>query len=720
MRKALLIILAVLMVSCLFVSCNTEPKTATITFNPGDAEGDVYKQEILCGVETELDKNKFEYPGFQFVGWAKTSGGEVVYKDLDKIVLNSNITLYAVWTQIYNIEVAKDVTGGKMEAKETSYVVSDSPQVIALKATPDDNYYFAGVSTEGSENKDAFSVLGTLLIPQNSKGNIKLTPVFRAKTEYVVITFNPGDTTGNPYTQELEYNVEAALTANKFTKEGYKFIGWSMSPTGGNDYKDKEKITPTMDLNLYAVWSKLYDIEIKTAEGGKIESTVSQYIESDNAQIIQLTATPDADHVFKGIKLDGSENKSVMYFVMRLLIQENSTGKIVITPVFTEKPSSVEYVDAKWEDSKVKTETKTVDSAHYSLVSRSVTSWSEGWRVVAEDIEMEGRVSVSGNVNLILCDGVTLKAAKGITVPEGATLTIYGQTNQTGKLFINDVDKGFAGIGGSGATDFGKVEIKGGDLEIHGGELGAGIGSGSEKKPGTITILNGNLKAYGGWNSGAAIGGGLKSDGGVITIYGGTIHAEGGNDGSGIGGGDEGAGGTISIYGGTINTRGGMNNNHGGAGIGGGRIGNGGKISIYGGNIEAYGGDYSAGIGSGHGSGHDGQNGGEILISGGSVKAEGNRGAAGIGGAYGSSGADVTINGGTIDVKGGDGMIDIDYSPHMDAIGKGWFHSADDGSNKSLKLGNGVKLEAQSYEDGAKWKDWKEGDSRQYRMRTKK
>ena len=718
MRKTLLIMLAVLMVACVFVSCKEEPKTAVITFKPGDAAGEAYTQAIVCGAETELKRNRFENLGFTFIGWTNTPDGNPIYEDMDTVRLFADTTLYAVWSEDYGI-VTKSVTGGKLVPQVTSYIISEEKQIVSLTPTPDKGFYYAGVKMDGSENESAFTLLYSLIIPAESTGDILLTPVFRENSNPAIITFNPGDTTGVSYTQEVECGQQVKLDPNEFSKEGYRFMGWSMSPTGGLDYLDEDTVKIDMDINLYAIWSKLYEITVVGAEGGTLVPKVSEYVVSDSRQIIPLTITPAENHIFKSVKLDGSENEKAFYLALMLIIPEESTGKIVITPEFRDKPSSLEYVDAIWEDSQVKTETKTLTSDKYALVSKNGTNWNGGWRVVAEDIEMDGRITVSGETNLIICDGVTLKAAKGINVSEGATLTIYGQTKQTGKLIINEVENGFAGIGGSAEANCGVIAIKGTTIETYGGDGGAAIGGGEKHLGGTITIYNGTVKAYGG-NNGAGIGTGNMeqaetAEGANITVYGGEVHAEGNNNGAGIGGGNKGKGGTIVLAGGNVYGRGGMSSMNGGAGIGGGHGGEGGNITISGGHVEGYGGDFSAGIGSGN----RGVYGGVVLISGGYVKAEGNRGAAGIGGGYMSDGADVTITGGEIEIKGGEGNIDMDYYVHNVAVGKGVFRS-DEGKNRSLKLGEGVELEAQGYDDGDKWKDWKEGDSRKFRLRTKK
>ena len=198
--------------------------------------------------------------------------------------------------------------------------------------------------------------------------------------------------------------------------------------------------------------------------------------------------------------------------------------------------------------------------------------------VVTETASISTRITVSGEVNLILCDGATLTASKGITVAEGNTLNIYAQSegNTAGSLLINSVDDYHAGIGG-----------------VY-----------ENKNAGTVNIHGGKITTTGGGN-GAGIGGFWAGNGGNITIYGGTVDAVGGKFAAGIGGGQPGDtggnGGTVTIYGGTVTAKG---STDGGAGIGGGHTGgNGGNVTINGGTVIATGGpiDYrgcgSMGIG---------------------------------------------------------------------------------------------------------------------------
>ena len=73
-------------------------------------------------------------------------------------------------------------------------------------------------------------------------------------------------------------------------------------------------------------------------------------------------------------------------------------------------------------------------------LTSSTTSLSAGWYAVTSDTTIGSRIVCSGDVRLILGDGVTLKAQKGIQVALGNSLTIYAQRSGSGALVIDSVD----------------------------------------------------------------------------------------------------------------------------------------------------------------------------------------------------------------------------------------------------------------------------------------
>ena len=315
------------------------------------------------------------------------------------------------------------------------------------------------------------------------------------------------------------------------------------------------------------------------------------------------------------------------------------------------------YVDRYWSESTDEVVSNEVDFDPTTFVPISPSSTVYTNRTdtmfVVGDTTFVDRWTINGDIKLIIADGATITCEKGICLTDGNTLHIYGQTNDSGKLIIDNVDDYMAGIGTNDQDDGGNDKagtliIHGGTIDVTGGDDSAGIGGGNEAHGGTVTIYGGTVTAHGGWD-GAGIGGGDEAENGAITIYGGTVIAKGGPNGAGIGNGGYAGTGTedIKIYGGTIKATGGSK----AAGIGGGFHSGNGAITIYGGTVTAQGGKKGAGIGAGEEQRADSET---ITIYGGTVTANGGEEGAGIGGGKSCAGGNISIHGGSITSTGGE------------------------------------------------------------------
>ena len=230
-----------------------------------------------------------------------------------------------------------------------------------------------------------------------------------------------------------------------------------------------------------------------------------------------------------------------------------------------------------------------------TVVDSSTKEWRNGWYVVNGVVTIGSRVTVSGEVHLILADNASLTVNDGINVTEGNSFSVYAQSvgENMGTLTATSSQFGKAGIGGEYLASGGTITIHGGNVTATGGGSAAGIGGGKDSgSGGNIIIHGGTVKASGGGLA-AGIGGGNGGSGGTVTIHGGNVTASGGEDAAGIGGGWKGSGGTITIHGGSVTATGGDD----AAGIGGGWKGSVGTITIHGGSVTATGGGSAAGIG---------------------------------------------------------------------------------------------------------------------------
>ena len=165
---------------------------------------------------------------------------------------------------------------------------------------------------------------------------------------------------------------------------------------------------------------------------------------------------------------------------------------IAATLVTASASASVSYIDANGT-------TRTCDSA--TVVTENDTAWGasdsqEHWYVVNSNVTINTRVTVTGDVHLILADGCNLTVNGGIDVSEGNSLTIYAQSAGEGM----------------------------GKLTANAAWERAAIGSEQFQAAGNITICGGNITAAGG---GSAAIGNVNGEAGTVTIYGGWVKATG-------------------------------------------------------------------------------------------------------------------------------------------------------------------------------------------------
>jgi len=168
-------------------------------------------------------------------------------------------------------------------------------------------------------------------------------------------------------------------------------------------------------------------------------------------------------------------------------------------------------------------------------VTSETTTFEDGLTYkVTSNVTVSSRITVSGTVKLLLGEGATLTASKGIELSNGNQLTIDG----TGTLTSNGNAQSKSGIG---AYDAGTLIINGGVINAKGGPYAAGIGGDEHNGNGGRIIINGGVVNATGGSYGAGIGGGQDSWGGNygqcgnVTINGGQVTATGGNSAPGIG-----------------------------------------------------------------------------------------------------------------------------------------------------------------------------------------
>ncbi len=191
--------------------------------------------------------------------------------------------------------------------------------------------------------------------------------------------------------------------------------------------------------------------------------------------------------------------------------------------------------------------------------------YCNGWYAAWNTLTVGDRITVKGDVHLILMDECNFTANDGIGVENGKSLTIYAQTQGSGTLNATAGTSTEGAAIGSNSNGSANITINGGTVNARGGRTGAGIGGGTSSKGGNITINGGTVNATGG-TAAPGIGGGLLGNIGSITINGGTVNAVAGADPAaskrnicGIGCAWNYSAGSITINGGTVTAIGDLN-----------------------------------------------------------------------------------------------------------------------------------------------------------------
>ena len=283
------------------------------------------------------------------------------------------------------------------------------------------------------------------------------------------------------------------------TKAGKVFCGWYLDNGLQTAYDFTSVVTG--NLTLYAKWADAISYNLRDALIQRVYRytgrVVTPVVRNNAAQLLtagtDYTVTGATQMVQPGVytltvtgkgSYMGSQTVSV-----RVLTFDKSDGTNLVTNCTLPANNSNAVV----------------------VSSADSTMQSACWYVVSEDATVAKRISVNGDVNLVLCDGATLTAELGISVTDGNSLTIYSQSGNTGTLVAEVPDRVnvyHAAIGGD-RDKLKSSPVKAGTITIHGGVINAAahsltedIGAAHDGEAGTINIYGGKITTSGSHDTG--------------------------------------------------------------------------------------------------------------------------------------------------------------------------------------------------------------------------
>ena len=416
-------------------------------------------------------------------------------------------------------------------------------------------------------------MVGENTITAEYGGSMTLSP--KTGTAMLTVTIRL-DTPGNPHwdsTTPGRAVWDAVENADSYWVQLYKNGALEGTPVKATETAHQFNITEAgaYTFKVYAVGTDNYS-DSYDAESGKLTFYAVSF-DTDGG-----SPAPEAQCVLSGSQAKEPEAPSKNGYIFQGWYKDDTKwdfkNKITDNTTLTAKwEKELSYISYSWDENAQKlmrSDTKTTEPYTLLTDGSADTAWKTGWYVVEGTVNLPSRVTVTGNVRLILKDGCHLNAGNGgIQVELGNSLTIYAQSegeSTMGRLTATATDNNCAGIGGGskrGGSAGGDITIHGGRIDAKGARFGAGIGSGSAMgTDGSTTIYGGIVTAEGDSDGyGAGIGCAYYGNCGTVTIRGGSVTAQAGTDdsyGAGIGDGCYAdGGGTIIISGGTVNAKGG-------------------------------------------------------------------------------------------------------------------------------------------------------------------
>ncbi len=240
-------------------------------------------------IKVPLSKNQYTKDGYTFQGWSKTLNGPVDFKE-EEAVANlicedgATVSLYAVW-KANDYEVAYHPNGGTGTMPNSKHIYDEEKSLSENEFTKE-GYHFVGWTKNLETNE---------LIKENKNyttdGVVDVYAVWEANT--YTVTYDPNKEIGSSepkgevgQTTHMYDRIDS-LSKSSYTRDGYTFLGWSLTKQESSVDRCDDCITEANNLTsdndgnviVYAVWrANDYTVTYDSNNGtGTVETTNHRY-----------------------------------------------------------------------------------------------------------------------------------------------------------------------------------------------------------------------------------------------------------------------------------------------------------------------------------------------------------------------------------------------------------------------------------------------------------
>ena len=261
-----------------------EARSYTVAFAANGGTGAMDDQKRVYDDGLTLTACGFVRAGYDFVGWAEDSAapwdgfsaaaaGCFAPASAENITgdKNATVTLYAVW-EPHAYTVAFDgnapTATGTMAAQTRRFADGVALTACGFVRT---GYTFLGWSADKNATAATWTEGSTASLTDIKGETVTLYAVWAPKTYTVIFqgaggTAADGQSTVTAYSQTFTYNdaenaAKTALTANRFTRPGFSFQGWTCADNN-TTYADQQQVLNLTDreenLTFTARWKILF------------------------------------------------------------------------------------------------------------------------------------------------------------------------------------------------------------------------------------------------------------------------------------------------------------------------------------------------------------------------------------------------------------------------------------------------------------------------------
>ena len=230
-------------------------EAVTISFDANGGAGEMASQTAVKGSDITLSPNSFFGPaedGKIFAGWnTQADGNGTNYADKATVSgVQTSFTLYAQWRLPCEITFSRNFFGVTDEMPN-QIIGQDYYTPLNANTYVRQGYVFLGWSQDPDATYESYKD-GELF----KYGADKVT-LYAVWAEERTITFYPNGATGEAYTQKVGKGHQALIGACKFTREYYRFDGWTTDPASDtcSYWEGSSVVLNDENLTLYAHWS---------------------------------------------------------------------------------------------------------------------------------------------------------------------------------------------------------------------------------------------------------------------------------------------------------------------------------------------------------------------------------------------------------------------------------------------------------------------------------